>query len=426
MFEVTPLTTVDRSDVVLSHEAAEDLASHIVNYVRYETSYYGTVAYHTKCFGYLDLMDGVEFTTFNTKDGKLVKRVSKWLKEAQDIVLTSSELDKLGSIIAHYHPNNFHYDIVDEIDWRAGDFGDSGSCFWGDRSEAKDIIIENGGRALRFFDDNGYGNGRCWVMPHKGNWVVFNAYGPNLQTVESRLNLIYPAAHLKYVSLENYNDTDGTLYINGGRGILVSEVEVVNRNSWGMTIDLEVGEDNMITCSDCNRRCDSDNMYYIDGQDDYVCQRCYERNYFNCDSCERRYRDSYSYNIDTRTKVGSWVRDNITVCDGCLSENYQQCYRCDHYCQIWRDTMTEIDGDDICGYCVKHEYDYCKECETYTLKGDGDGCQCQDAEEEEQSPMPVVGNVEMVSDHGNAFHIQEENVPFFLSLGWTVVQRVAA
>lgn len=44
-------------------------------------------------------------------------------------------------------------------------------------------------------------------------------------------------------------------------------------------------ESGYIKCHDCGRYEKESDMYYFEGYSDYICQNCYEDNYFTCDNC---------------------------------------------------------------------------------------------------------------------------------------------
>src|SRR5690606_31816937 len=143
---------------------------------------------------------------------------------------------------------------------------------------ARWAIQDAGGRAIRFWHDEGIGYGRAWVVPKDGDWFVFNAYGPDLEVVHERLEVIYPQAKIRKVNLENWGDVYGLVYINrSGLGLQVTERTIDTNRA--ISVDLEIGDDEYEnTCYDCGRRMDEDDTYYVDGN--AVCRWCYEDNYY--------------------------------------------------------------------------------------------------------------------------------------------------
>lgn len=95
-------------------------------------------------------------------------------------------------------------------------------------------------------------------------------------------------------------------------------------------------------CEDCEEWHYSDNMYYINGIDDYVCEGCINNgNYFQCHDCGEY------YSTDNAT---SCYNGDFWVCDRCR-DNYTYVECCDTY----------IDSD----YAYYNEQDDCYCCEEH-------------------------------------------------------------
>jgi hypothetical protein len=116
--------------------------------------------------------------------GALPKRIGKLVYQCRGVKLSPQQLSELGNIGAEHSGRHCKYwfDVVDRIDWGRTDFGQpSDCCFWGCHASAKDMILSNGGGAIRFFHGKGYrvahGFARAWLAPWKDCWIVFNGYG---------------------------------------------------------------------------------------------------------------------------------------------------------------------------------------------------------------------------------------------------------
>lgn len=105
-------------------------------------------------------------------------------------------------------------------------------------------------------------------------------------------------------------------------------------------------------CDDCDDWYDEDDLHYIEEEDRWVCDSCYE-DYYECHECGRlHHRDNMTY-------VESVDGD---VCDSCLDEYYYECDECGDYYR--KDDLTYMDesGDYVCEYCIEDKYAYCNEC----------------------------------------------------------------
>lgn len=271
--------------------------------------------------------------------GSFAKRVAKYFHK-QGTPLTSDQLGVIGSLVSQYSASQTDYtiDYTSDFNWQAGDFGDGGSCYWGCRSAAKDMISENGGQAVRFYKD-GNGTGRAWMLPHDNNWILFNGYGLDLaqiaQVVAADLGQSY-----KRIRLENNGDTDGTLWINSGVGYVVGSVEDYE---YDRSIDLCI-EDDSQCCQDCGCRISHDDCHCVCG-DRYVCDSCFD-DYSYCDQCEKYFSSDDVYYIDEQG-----------YCDHCRRCYCTKCVDCGEW---HRETNTTSDGE-VCASCLDN-YCACESC----------------------------------------------------------------
>jgi hypothetical protein len=379
MFQVTPRTTIAKTDITLDAIQQVNLAYELSAYLRcYVYNYYNPSTHGLRDLYGGDLARTIDLSQLTTKEGKLTKRLSKLVK-TMGYELDQEQLSRIGAIIANHAIGEFTYDITDQFNWSAGDFGDGGSCFWGDRRDAKGMMMDAGGLALRFFDDDGRGNARCWVMPYKDTWICFNAYGCSLELVKTRLSFIYPTYHTKFIKLSNYHETAGTLYINRELGMLVTE----KVSTW-KGVSMEVGEEgSRYRCEDCNERIREGNEVYIERRASYICEDCYHSDYSTCEGCERicQCEDMNSFDIRVR-RGGIWLDRECYRCEECQSEDFDQCEYCDFYIPVNEDLTETLDGY-VCGHCIENHYSRCEECESYYRQGEG-CCQVDEEEEEGQ------------------------------------------
>lgn len=68
-------------------------------------------------------------------------------------------------------------DVTRKLAWRRGDYGDERSCFWTSATRSRNMLQHAGAYAIRFYDTDGAGAGRCWALPRGDAVAIFNAYG---------------------------------------------------------------------------------------------------------------------------------------------------------------------------------------------------------------------------------------------------------
>ena len=189
--------------------------------------------------------------------------------------MTPDQLTTIGNLGSQHCPKTetYEFDIVARIDWEAGDFGDDGSCYWLCRAIAKDMITDNGGGAVRFFNPGTQdGIARAWVVPREdGCILVFNGYGLDTLPIVRILATHFNHAYYRQVSLCNNGTHDNALWINGGKGFLIGPQDVVTTVD---AIDLGWEEPDACTCETCGDGIDSDSHYHDPNGND-CCEHCY-------------------------------------------------------------------------------------------------------------------------------------------------------
>lgn len=240
--------------------------------------------------------------------GKLPNRLGGLYKKVHNIKLTPKQRSEIGNIAkAHLSKAKYTFDFVDEFDWKAGDFGDKGSCFWGDRSLALTLLKEEGALAMLFYEDYDAdcGNGRAWIYHcSRDMWVLFNAYGLEGRSAAKVLaeyltqstDKLWDSADLDRFGISG--DTIGLVYINANPQIIfVSGSEppnIVNLDwaryaecdsccHWILEVDLCcVDDENMCyTCAQDYTECDRCGRMFFSHDEEYVleekayCPDCY-------------------------------------------------------------------------------------------------------------------------------------------------------
>lgn len=250
-----------------------------------------------------------------TKQGKLTTRVRKFYYQ-QGIKCPDSFLTELGNIArAHTEDGTvYHFDFVNRFHWRAGDFGDSGSCYWGSNMEAREILADNGGLAMRFYDENDRGMGRAWIFPMDHTHVVFNGYGfkGHSTLIIARVLAFHLNCTYKQIKLSNQGTRNGTIWINEGIGYAVGpESALVNLRS--ADLDLPTFEDHCYNCGDALSEYD---IYW--GADDMAyCESCYYQIFDSCSHCGETH-----YQQDIRYVDGEYY------CPYCFDRYCTECAEC--------------------------------------------------------------------------------------------------
>jgi hypothetical protein len=121
--------------------------------------------------------------------------------------------------------------------------------------------------------------------------------------------------------------------------------------------------DDMVYCHDCGEVIHPSDAHYIEGVG-YICDRCFDENWFYCDECEEPHHRDYSI----VTPDGRWL------CENCASKIGAICGICGQYyyfddeeCNIQEYTINRghwLSGVHICSRCAeKYLYSYqCHQC----------------------------------------------------------------
>lgn len=134
------------------------------------------------------------------------------------------------------------FDFTDTFDWKDGEFGDGGSCFWGGRSWSRKVIKDNGGRAVRFYKQEAgkvKGFARAWVGRCDQGFVIFNVYGT---TIRAMANVLAGIFGMQARAVTSKSDSD--IYFNTGGAWSISKKEI---RQWDLTWR------SMVVCPICKK-----------------------------------------------------------------------------------------------------------------------------------------------------------------------------
>lgn len=255
---------------------------------------------------------------WQNKRGTLPKRLQSYYYKSFQLKLTPNQVSELGNLGRRHSDDSkeFILDFDREIKWRAGEFGDGGSCYWGSNAPAKDMLRDNGACAIRAFKirepDYGltYGNlsgyARAWVSPiDSDKLVVFNGYGLTSLQFARLLALKFNCTYKK-IGLTNNGSDGGMLYINCD-GVLVgqwSKIEKIERHDFGW----EEPDNDKCTCEVCDDEVDSGNIVHAlnrRGYRNYVCSDCA----YHCEHCD----ETYTYELEYIDESESSYCENCAI-----------------------------------------------------------------------------------------------------------------
>jgi len=275
--------------------------------------------------------------------GTLPKRLSAYYFKQHEIKSPASFLEKVGAIARPHVSNNIVYtfQFVGEFDWQPGEFGDSSSCYFGDRAGALEMIRENGGMAICFYDENEDGLARAWLYEvEECVYIPWNGYG--METIHiARIFAGWTGLSYKRIALTNGFTAYGILWINGARGFVIGAPDKVAEF---ISYNFNWEEINVYICHYCGKTLNEDEMY-VGADDEQYCSRCFHDIFAYCDSCdETTYRDNLTY-----------TDDNQDVCESCLDSNYTRCENCGTY--VRNEDAHFHDGDHLCEDCLPPDLD---------------------------------------------------------------------
>ena len=197
--------------------------------------------------------------------GKLPKRIATYYKKKHEERLSLELLTRIGNRVGQhsFDKKTYTLDFTKDLDWKAGDFGDGGSCFWSCRDLARNALVENGVIAVRFYCGRGYA--RAWVLQVECGLVIFNAYGLPCETITHVLATLFNYPYRNSVDFDIRGDMDGLIWLNEDAHRIGSEpfTNVV-------TTEFNVS---YALCTDCDEFCSVDEGDH-DNDGDFVCSIC--------------------------------------------------------------------------------------------------------------------------------------------------------
>lgn len=203
-----------------------------------------------------------------TYAGTISKRLQSYLYKQHGKKLSEADVAALGNLAAQHvlEAREFYFDFDETLKWKAGEYGDKGSCFWTQKPHVLPLLKHFGGFSIRLYDrdtEKRKGIGRALIMPlveapDGSGWapdqfrnpvglLVFNGYGSfgknygkssvssqtygQMQVYDyARLLALFLGVSYERVTLYVNDSYEHPLYVNnGGTAVLVAPTEVVSK-----------------------------------------------------------------------------------------------------------------------------------------------------------------------------------------------------
>jgi hypothetical protein len=321
------------------------------------------------------------------KKGKFAKRLAAEFKKRAGKKIENEYLQEISNLFSRQFKSTalkITFEITTDLQWMSGDFGDKGSCYWSEYSQARDYIGSYGGYAIKVYD--GYeGIGRAWAVPYHDHFVIFNSYGNlNGNFLETETMAVYLSTIFKTDYKKVILNVRGNVYINGNTGYVIGDVSNIDDEIYIDNGSTHGGQyyaddcENIRYCTDCEDRFYIDEMTEVNHS--YYCDCCVT----NFNICE--YCDCYYINYCENCYIGACKecgedvnkQDEYISLDGYVFHNecmgdIDKCPKCDNY-YVAKYTALNSDGNaqEICRNCVHNGVYYrCPECYIYH-QGEGD------------------------------------------------------
>ena len=222
---VVYMMTQDGKDSIKRHLNRQYLATH-----EFSTDNDSYVLYHDYRFALEHALQatGDELVT---RRGKWVTRFRKELK-SRHILLTDQQLGRVGDYVMMNTDQDgpWFVDILSKLDWKPGDFGDEGSCFWSGRAHNRDMMEFYHALALRTYrsDDFLNGTGRVWIaQPQEADFdyvMLFNSYGKRLDKFSHIVTRLLAMDDIQTLSkhVDDFGNNEGDFWTNNGEGYAIS------------------------------------------------------------------------------------------------------------------------------------------------------------------------------------------------------------
>jgi len=280
----------------------------------------------------LAMIDEIGLDWNTPKGGKLGKRISKYYHTkfgyTVDKEVLASYMNNMANKLMKWELEITIRKIGSFNMWKAGTYGDHGSCYWGGRTGAMDMMYENPGFYAMTINKDGQPFARAWLYSFgENNFVFFNLYSIGNKLVglalAQQLSKAYKTKYGK-ITLTNLGGSGGEFWINNAAGYFVgNDMEDICKIDYNgnLAYDFQMDEicnneednedEEMSYCEDCEDSYNINRMTRVSG-DRYVCQNCLDRNYIYCDTTNE-------YEPDWKTE---FIRNETFYTNGRVFANF--------------------------------------------------------------------------------------------------------
>ena len=274
--------------------------------------------------------------------GTFPRRVSNWLYKEYGLKCPDSFVSELGNLARRHTEDNpaYHFEFMNDFsNWREGEFGDGGSCYyWSQNERVWEALASNGAWAVRFYQTDGRGLARAWFVPLPNDfYILFNGYGfvGNSTLIIARVIAAWLGAGYKKITLYNNGHSNGLVWIDDAIGYVIgSEVMISGIGYYDLRWDVPG-----FSCYNCGNEVHED--YTYTGIDDHLyCESCYGELFDRCEMCgDLHWREDITV-----------TREDEYVCPYCLADDFTLCEDCWQYTR--ERNITVIDGQSYCPDCA--------------------------------------------------------------------------
>lgn len=289
---------------------------------------------------------------YMNKSGSYLARLERYMYQTTSEKLTPLEKTSLGNIIANSRIQDpatvYYFDLYDKIDWSPGQFGDSGSCFWGGRATALYTLKSSGVHVIRIFrklreqetqiykhGPTGYtGIGRAWLHSLSGGIVLFNLYIPDemrqatIHSLSREMGLLCTPRQLR-----NSGETNGTIFVNSGQGYWFHKEPTEIKSILDLGLIPRTVDDRSMQCFVCDAQIPFNGTTYEKILSSHrvrsgaiVCPSC--RQICNLCGYNNPTRDFIDLSADLQAALKVSSSLSTTVCITCVMQRCKTCVDC--------------------------------------------------------------------------------------------------
>lgn len=296
----------------------------------------------------------------NTQDkaspyrGKIAKRIEAYYRKVHGVKeFPASVAQRVGELAGMYAATSdtYYMDFTNNLNWKAGDFGDSGSCFWGGRNMARRVMQKNGVLAVRFYKsiEGQRGIARAWIVlnvPFEGAVIVYNGYsgerwGDATRVITTVLSSYFKLPFRDFIFRSKTEGTGGNVYINdNGRCFLIGEERSIKlwehyEFDWKSKVIAQCH----ITSEDI---IEGDDYLEVDfnGRRVFVMRQAWEERASTCPHCDMM--DLKENFVDVH---------GITYCSNCIVNYCVKCSKCEQFELMGDMAWVEGEGMSVCPNC---------------------------------------------------------------------------